>query len=110
VSSVVIYGVYTARFPFLETDKDKIRPVVVVSKSHGKHNIVSAVPVSAQADREDVDIEFQDWQNAGLVKPSVARVHRLTALLQSELTSQLGVLSAKDQTNLLEALKKLLIF
>ena len=110
MSSVIIYSVYTARFPFLETDKDKIRPVVVVSKPHGQHNIVSVVPMSARANQEDIDIEVQDWQNAGLIKPSVARVHRLTALLQSDLTSQLGTLSAKDQKNLLEALKKLLIF
>ena len=109
MSSVVLYGVYTARFPFLDNDKDKIRPVVVVSKTHGQHNIVSVVPVSSQVAQEDIDIELQDWPNSGLVKPSIARVHRLSALLQSELTSQLGVLSVSDRNNLLKSLKKLLI-
>ena len=109
MNSVVLYGVYTAKFPFLDTDKDKVRPVIVISKPHGHYNIVNVVPVSSQTEREDVDIELQDWQSAGLVKPSIARVHRLSALLLSELTSQLGMLSAKDRNNLLESIKRLLI-
>ena len=109
MNSVVLYGIYTAKFPFLGTSKDKVRPVIVVSKPHGQHNIVSVVPVSSQVNQENVDIELQDWQDAGLLKPSIARVHRLSALLQSELTSQLGVLRVKDRKKLLEALKKLLI-
>lgn len=108
MNSTILFGVYTAKFPFLENDKEKIRPVIVISKPHGKYNIISVVPVSAQINRERVDIELQDWQTAGLVKPSVARVHRLSTLLQSEITSQLGVLSKKDQANLLDALKRLL--
>lgn len=109
MNTSVLYGVYTARFPFLESDKDKVRPVVVVSKPHGQHNIVSVVPVSSQANQVDIDIVLQGWQDIGLLKASVARVHRLSPLLQSALTSQLGVLTAKDRNNLLEALKQLLI-
>lgn len=109
MNTAVLYGIYTARFPFLETDKDKVRPVVVVSKQHGQHNIVSVVPVSSQTNQEDIDIELEGWQDIGLLKPSVARVHRLSPLLQSELISQLGVLTAKDRNDLLEAFKKLLI-
>jgi mRNA interferase MazF len=90
VNTAVLYGVYTARFPFLETDKDKVRPVVVVSKPHGQHNIVSIVPVSSQANQEDIDIVLQGWQDVGLLKPSVARVHRLSPLLQSELLLSSG--------------------
>jgi mRNA-degrading endonuclease toxin of MazEF toxin-antitoxin module len=108
LSSAVTFGLYTARFPFLENDKEKIRPVIVVSKPHGRYNIVTVVPVSASTGKEEVDIELLEWQHAGLIEPSIARVHRLSALLQSELTSQLGMLSEKDQANLLEALQILL--
>jgi mRNA-degrading endonuclease toxin of MazEF toxin-antitoxin module len=108
VSSPVLFGVYTAKFPFLENDKEKVRPVIVVTKPYGRYNIVTVIPVSASAEQEEVDIELLKWQDAGLLEPSIARVHRLSALLQSELTSQLGVLSAKDETSLLKALKKLL--
>jgi mRNA-degrading endonuclease toxin of MazEF toxin-antitoxin module len=109
VSSVVTFGVYTAKFPFLEIDKEKVRPVIVVSKPYGRYNIVTVVPVSASTGQEEVDIELLEWRKAGLIGPSIARVHRLSALLQSELTSQLGTLSEKDQANLLVALKKLLV-
>lgn len=108
MSSAVLFGVYTASLPFLDADKDKVRPVIVVSKPHGQHNIVTVVPVSSKAKRELVDITLDDWQKDGLVKPSVARVHRVAALLQSDLTSQLGVLTANDQRTLLRALKELL--
>lgn len=108
MSSAVAFGVYTAKFPFLESNKEKARPVIVVSKPYGRYNIVTVVPVSASTGQEEVDIKLLEWQKAGLVGPSIARVHRLSALLQSELTSQLGILSEKDQANLLEALNKLL--
>jgi mRNA interferase MazF len=104
----VIWRLHT-RLPLLETEKNKVRPVIVISKPRSEHNIVIVVPVSSQAGQEDVDIALSDWQAEGLVKPSIARTHRLSALLQSELTSQLGELSANDLNKLLGALKKLLI-
>jgi mRNA interferase MazF len=108
VSSPVFFGIYTAKFPFLKNHKEKVRPVIVVSKPYGRYNIVTVVPVSASTGREEVDIELLDWENAGLIEPSIARVHRLSALLQSELTSQLGILSNSDQAKLSEAFKRLL--
>ncbi len=108
MSVASLFGVYTARFPFLDTNQDKIRPVIVVSKPHGQHNIVTVEPVSSKGTLAAVDMVLQDWQADGLIKPSVARVHRLTAVLQADLTSQLGVLSTRDQHNLLQALKELL--
>lgn len=108
MSAAVAFGVYTAKFPFLENDKEKVRPVIVVSKPYGRYNIVTVVPLSARTKQEEVDIALFEWQYAGLMGPSIARVHRLSALLQSELTSQLGNLGEKDQADLLEALKKLL--
>lgn len=108
MSSPVSFGVYTARFPFLENDKEKVRPIVVVSKPYGRYNIVIVVPVSASSEQEEVDIKLQDRQIAGLLRSSIARVHRLSALPQSEITSQLGVLSERDQANLLDAFRKLL--
>ncbi len=108
MSSATLFGVYTARFPFLDTNKDKIRPVVVISKPQGQHNIVVVVPISSKDKREPVDIALHNWRETGLVKPSVARVHRLTTLLQSDLTSQLGILAPDDRQNLQRALKELL--
>jgi mRNA-degrading endonuclease toxin of MazEF toxin-antitoxin module len=107
LSSPLRFGVYTARFPFLEIDKEKVRPVIVVSKPYGRYSIVTVVPVSSSSKQEEIDAELLEWQLAGLLEPSIARIHRLSALPQSELISQLGVLNAKDQAQLLAAFKKL---
>ena len=69
---------------------------------------MTVVQVSASTGLEAEDIKIAQWQDAGLVEPSIARVYRLSALLQSELTSQLGILSVKDQASLLNSLRKLL--
>lgn len=108
MSAASLFGVYTAKFPFLDSDKDKIRPVIVISKPHGQHNVITVVPVSSQDKKESVDIALRDWRKAGLVKPSVARTHRLTAFLQSDLTNYLGDLSANDKRSLQQALRQLL--
>ena len=108
MSFASLFGVYTARFPYLETDKDKIRPVIVVGKPHGKYNIIVVVPVSSKSKLESVDTAISNWHEAGLVKSSVARVHRLISLLQSDLTSYLGNLSTADKKNLQRAIRKLL--
>lgn len=103
-----LYGVYTAKFPFIGEDGNKIRPVVVVSEPRGAYGILAIIPVSSRAAREDVDVLLSDWKTEGLIKESVARVHRLTTMLQSDLTAELGVLTAADSQSIRESLGKLL--
>lgn len=87
-----LYGVYTARFPFLETKKSKIRPVIIISAPYGVHNIVAIVPISSKSKREAIDVSLDDWQLEGLLRESMARVHRMTTMLTSDLLADLGSL------------------
>ena len=103
-----LFGVYTAQFPFLDTGEIKIRPVIIVGKPHGKHKIVAVVPASPRNTLEKVDINLHHWSDEGLLKPSVARVHRLTTMLQSDLIAELGELAPDDRQNLQNALRQLL--
>jgi len=103
-----VFGVYTARFPFLDSRETKIRPVIVVSKPQGLHKVIAIVPVSSRSVREDVDVTINGWSNAGLLKPSIARVHRLTSMLQADLIAELGVLSQKEIQTLQASLRKFL--
>lgn len=80
-----LFGVYTAQFPFLDAQETKIRPVIVIGKPWGQHKIVAVVPISSKNTFEEVDVALHHWSNEGLLKPSVARVHRLTTILQSDL-------------------------
>jgi mRNA interferase MazF len=102
------FGVYTAKFPFLDSDETKLRPVIIVSRSYGQHDIIAVVPVSSRKEREAVDVTINDIGTAGLIKPSVARVHRLTTMLQTDLRARLGELSASDTEVLQKSIRKFL--
>ncbi len=54
------------------------------------HKVIAIVPVSSRLAREDIDVTITEWSNAGLLKPSIARVHRLTTMLQADLIAELG--------------------
>jgi len=102
------YGIYLARFQFLDSNTYKIRPVVVVGQPKGPHKIVLAVPLSSKTNHEDIDVIVEDWQASGLAKPTVARVHRLTALLGGNILETLGQLDEQDVESLKRALRQAL--
>ena len=108
MSAPALFGVYTALFPFLDAEETKIRPVIVVGKPRGKHKIVAVIPVSSKNTLEDVDVMLRHWSDEGLLRPSVARVHRLTTMLQSDLIAELGELAEADKQNLQDAIRRLL--
>ena len=108
MSKISSYGIYSARFPFLDSSEHKLRPVIVVSKSYGEYGVVAVVPLSSKTEVETVDIDISGWLSAGLVAPSVARVHRLTAILQSRLITEMGVLNASDIKKLQESMRTFL--
>ena len=91
----------------MESDENKFRPVIVMSKPCGKFHIVSIVPISSRPSPDEVDVTLNDWQSAGLTKPSTARVHRITPMLQADLVSEMGKLSAHDVDALKQALHQL---
>lgn len=103
-----LYGIYLAQFPFLETQEAKIRPVIIIGNPQGKYNVVAVVPISSKTKREKADVVLKDWKQEKLIKPSVARVHRLTSMLQSDLLTELGTLKKEDKQKLQDSLRELL--
>ena len=103
-----LFGVYAAQFPFLDTQETKIRPVIVIGKPQSQYKVLAVVPISSRSALEDIDCSLRHWSNEGLLKPSVARVHRLTTMLQADLIAELGELDLEDKQNLQTALKQLL--
>lgn len=67
-----------------------------------------AIPISSSTNAESIDIVLENWQANGLLKPSVARVHRLSAILQEDLLEEIGSIDAKHQEAIKLALRKLL--
>ncbi|HJQ09041.1 MAG TPA: type II toxin-antitoxin system PemK/MazF family toxin [Candidatus Saccharimonadales bacterium] len=103
-----LFGIYTAQFPFLDAQEAKIRPVIIVGKPWGQHKVVAVIPISSKSALEKVDVALPSWSDEGLLKPSAARVHRLTTILQSDLIAELGELTQDDRQNLQNALRQLL--
>lgn len=108
MSGPKLFGVYTAQFPFLDAHETKIRPVIIIGKPHGQHNVVVVIPISSRSTIAKVDVALQHWSDEGLLKPSVARVHRLTTILQSDIIAELGQLAPDDKQSLRSALRQLM--
>ena len=106
--SVQPFTVCLAKFRFLESDQYKIRPVIIIGRPYGLRQILMVIPVSSLSKSESVDVLLQSWQDVGLLKPSMARVHRLSAILQEDLLEEIGLINEKDQASIKKALKKLL--
>ncbi len=96
------------KFRFIESASYKIRPVVVASSPHGSYGAIIGIPVSGTADNEDVDVRLKHWRESGLRRPSVVRVHRLTAIMGKNILEEIGQISTTDESAIRIALRKLL--
>lgn len=103
-----LYEIYLGYFPFLDINENKTRPVIVVSRCYGKHNVLVAIPVTTKNSDESVDVKLADWGKCGLLRPSTARVHRLVTIEKTKLGAILGRLSIDDEKKIKMALRKFL--
>jgi mRNA interferase MazF len=81
-------------FPFVDVTRVKRRPALVLLDT-GDDDVVVA-RVTSQAVRAPFDVELMEWQQAGLLFPSVVRVHKVATLEKRLLERRLGALTARD--------------
>jgi mRNA-degrading endonuclease toxin of MazEF toxin-antitoxin module len=99
-----------ALFPYSDLRGQKWRPVCVVSStaySQGPDVIVAMITSSQTLVSNPGlgDVALQDWQQAGLRRPSVVRAGRLYAIEHRLLSAGLGPLSLRDLAAVDTALK-----
>lgn len=95
-------------FPFTDQSSSKRRPAVVVSSSahiRGTGDLV-ILAISSQRGRP-VDLEVRDWQEAGLLKPSVFKPV-VTTIESSLILKKLGALTGRDLSTLRQMIDFLL--
>ena len=85
--------VFICQFPFTSGAAGKIRPALVLFDL--QHDAVIC-RVTSVARSGSLDVTLNDWQAAGLLKPSVARLDRLVTAEKSIFLRRLGVLSPAD--------------
>lgn len=97
-------------FPFSNQAITKKRPAVIIS-SNDYNKISPDVIIMAITGREEqtfdiVESVIDDWQNAGLLKPSTMKP-AISTIEKDLVLRRLGSLSPRDLSSLDKALKKL---
>ncbi|OKH55938.1 growth inhibitor [Calothrix sp. HK-06] len=81
-------------FPFSDTATFKFRPALVLLDTGDDDIVVSRI--TSQVSQTDLDIEITEWQQAGLMRPSVVRLHKVNTIEKSLVNRQLGTLQFND--------------
>jgi len=81
-------------FPFSDSSEGKRRPALVLFDT-GDDDLVVA-RITSQITQTEFDVEILEWQKAGLLVPSVVRVHKLATLEKSLVERKLGTLTPED--------------
>jgi len=90
-----VFGeIFICQFPFTSGAFSKPRPVLVLFDLQRDVLICRVTSVLRSG---PLDVILMDWAQAGLAKPSVARLDRLVTAKKTILRRRLGILSAADQ-------------
>jgi len=98
-------------FPFSNRTTAKKRPAVIISSN--AYNEISAdiiiMAITSQTAKTTGTVEclIQDWQNAGLLKPSAIKA-AISTIEQALVLKKLGKLSRQDLTSMDTVLEELL--
>ncbi|MBM3880553.1 MAG: type II toxin-antitoxin system PemK/MazF family toxin [Verrucomicrobia bacterium] len=85
--------VFICQFPFTSGATSKLRPALVLFDLR-QDAIVCRITSVLHAG--PLDVPLTDWQAAGLLKPSVARLDRLVTAERTVFARRLGALTADD--------------
>lgn len=92
-------------FPFADLVGTKRRPALVLVDTGDDDVIVARV--TSERVQSGYDVELTDWQEAGLVLPSVARLHKLATLEKRLIERRMGRLSEGDMTRVQQGMRAL---
>lgn len=81
-------------FPFTDGQGSKRRPVMVIKDTNDKDILIAKV--TSQSYNTDFDIKLQDWKNAGLISPSVIRIHKIQTLHTSLIFGHIGRITSTN--------------
>jgi len=99
--------VWLADVLFKGTRQTKQRPVIIVGNELALDVDVIIAPVTSQQPRNQFDVVLEYWNEAGLLKPSVARTSKIISVHGSELKRHIGVLHKHDLERVLHMCRKL---
>jgi len=90
-----VFGeIFICRFPFTSGAFSKPRPVLIL---FDLQQDVLICRITSATPSGPLDAVISDWREAGLAKPSVARLDRLVTAEKTILGRKLGKLSSRDK-------------
>ncbi len=89
--------------PFADVTTSKLRPVLVLLDT-GDEDIVVA-RVTSQISRTVFDVEIVEYEQAGLLRLSVVRLHKVNTIEKRLVNRRLGILTASDWTQVREKIQ-----
>ncbi len=63
--------------------------------------------VTTQPKNSLFDISLANWQQAGLLAPSIVRVHKLATIAKSRVMKRLGTLTSSDRQQVAPAFRQI---
>ncbi len=91
--------------PFSDTATFKFRPALVLLDTGDDDLVVSRI--TSQMLQTAFDIEITEWQQAGLMRPSVVRLHKVNTVEKSLINRQLGTLQPNDWQQVRQSIQQL---
>jgi len=104
MSSYAAGDVVLLEFPFTDTSGSKRRPALVLLDTGDDDIVVARVTGQLTATSEDVVLD--EWQQAGLLLPSVVRLHKVATLQRRLVDKRLGRLTPGDWSRVILALRQ----
>ena len=100
------------KFPFSDIKAYKARPAVVVSNSFFNQSSRNTLFILAISSKVDTKLEFEpeilDWQECGLLKPSVFK-SAIATIETNMIIQKIGYLTKTDRENLINLIKRIII-
>ncbi len=96
--------VVLVEFLFTGVTQSKRRPGLVLLDTGDKDIIVARI--TSQITRTIFDVEIVEWQQAGLLRPSVVRLHKLNTLEKLLVERRLGILQPSDWKQVRQCLQQ----
>ncbi len=94
------------RFPFTEGKGYKKRPALILADTHDGDVILSRI--TGQLYDSEFDIKLTEWKKAGLMLPSVIRLHKIVAISADLIERKMGMLAAGDLLKVKQKIQKII--
>ena len=92
-------------FPYAGSARAKQRPALVIVDT-GDADLVLA-RVTSQQYQTPNDVAIADWQGAGLLAPSVVRIHKVATIEKALIRRRLGTLQAADRRRVSAVIRRI---